>query len=82
MSWCKICGSDKYVKFRTTHFWSMCQICWEESDPPITRTEFDRKFWHPKDDAPEPTKREFYEDYKTSGLAFEKYKEQTTVDMG
>jgi hypothetical protein len=47
----------------------------------LTREEFDRRYWKSEgpDKVPASTRREFYSDYKESGLSFAEYVRQTTT---
>jgi len=75
---CRICGSDNQITFYWTHMMAMCRLCHAHGPPPIPYADFDDRYWSGSDDVPYSTRKEFYSDYKTSGLSFERYCEETT----
>jgi len=76
--YCRICGTDKQVIFRSTHQWFMCDLCHLSSATPISYEDFNSRYWSSVDDVPAATRDEFYSDYKTSGQTFEMYRQQTS----
>jgi len=75
---CRICGSDNTIVFYLTHMMAMCRPCHAQGVQPIPYADFDDRYWSSADDVPCSTRKEFYSDYKTSGLSFERYCEETT----
>ena len=79
--YCRICGTDKWVEFRMTHMWCLCDLCHLQSAVPIAYSDFDSRYWNPSDDVSPLTRREFYSDYKSSGLTFEMYRNRTSEKL-
>ena len=75
---CRICGTYSGVLFFSTHMMSLCGPCHSESPIPVTYNEFNGRYWNGDNDVPNETRKEFYDDYKTSGLTFNDYISQTT----
>jgi len=77
---CRICGTERDVKFRLRSLMSLCATCHSTTPKKASRDYFDKKYWGKyAKDVPERTKREFFSDYKTSSCkSVAEYYEQTT----
>lgn len=78
--YCKICGSEENVKVHWNKgFQALCNLCSEETPEKIGKSEFDQKYWgEDYQDVPASTRKEFYDDYRTSTHTFEEYVIATT----
>jgi len=78
---CRICGGGDNIAFYWKYVMAMCQLCHVHSVPPISYGKFDERYWAADDDVPVRVRREFYSDYKVSGLSFERFLEETTYEV-
>lgn len=78
--YCKICGSTHNVMFYLDKgMQSLCDKCAPETPDKIGRSEFDQKYWGENyQEVPNSTRKEFYDDYRTSTHTFEEYVIATT----
>jgi hypothetical protein len=83
--YCKVCGSEENVKFYPNKLQALCKFCADETP---NKVGFDRfvSFYFPGDDiyhgeVPYSTKKEFYDDYRTSTYNLENYKQATSVSV-
>jgi hypothetical protein len=67
--YCRICGDESGVEFRGRSRMALCESCHTDTPRKVSREEFDRVFWGTGPEAAdvhESTRREFYDDYRTS----------------
>jgi len=74
---CRICGSEQDVKFYDGRRGVLCASCAADTPAKVSRAEFDAACWDEGDDAHEPTRAAFYEDYRASSFTLEAYIAQT-----
>jgi transcription initiation factor TFIIIB Brf1 subunit/transcription initiation factor TFIIB len=70
---CRICGSEKDVEYRAGRRGALCASCASDTPDKVSRAEFDAAYWDEGDDAHEPTRAAFYEDYRNSPHSLEAY---------
>ena len=87
MSYCRICGAEGYeengVKWFPFKHNTLCASCADDTPNKVSREEFDATYWLGEDGQIDQTimhstKREFYDDYKSSNLTLEQYIARTT----
>lgn len=78
MSYCRICGDENGVTWRPTKRNYLCESCNADTPRKVSRERFDAAYWSADDDTPESTRREFYDDYRTSNLTLADYIVRTT----
>lgn len=78
---CRICGAgtESGVIYSSDHGMALCLRCEMDTPPKVGRAEFDRVYWGSGfANVPESTRREFYDDYRTSTLRLKSYIAATT----
>ncbi len=84
---CRICGDENNTKYYATKRQTLCRSCSKHTPAKVSRVVFDSEYWwnaeaQQLEHAPESTKREFYQDYLSSGHASVKsYAEATTSSI-
>ena len=68
---CRICGSEQDVKFYDGRRGVLCASCAADTPAKVSRADFDAAYWDGGDDAHEPTRVAFYEDYRASSFTLE-----------
>jgi hypothetical protein len=87
MSYCRICGDEKNVRYRPAQGQSLCNSCWQDTPAKVSRESFERAYWKRDDgsdgreDVPESTRREFYADYLASTNTLKDYLASTTSSI-
>jgi len=80
--YCRICGSEKDVKFYPAKRQSLCKWCAADTPSKLSRDEFEKRYWGAEvDTVPTFFRREFYSDYLASDCDMEKYIDQTTSSV-
>lgn len=78
---CKICG-DENAKYYPSKLGSFCPTCAKETPRKVSRECFDLAYWgKERETVPESTKREFYDDYKSSVCNLERYIAETQTEV-
>jgi monomeric isocitrate dehydrogenase len=75
--YCRICGNEENVTLRTGRRGLLCDSCAADTPAKVSREAFDAAYWDKGDDAHEPTRAAFYEDYRASSFTLEAYIAQT-----
>lgn len=80
---CKICGDENRVEYRPRSGMFLCPYCHKETPAKATRDEFDHLYWGDDiETVPQSTRKEFYEDYRTSNYGpVAEYIKATTSDV-
>jgi hypothetical protein len=63
---CRVCGAEGGVEYRSRSRMALCGACHKGTPAKVGREEFDRLYWDGDESVPESTRREFYDDYRTS----------------
>lgn len=75
---CRICGTEKKVKFYPSKRQALCQYCAEDTPPKVGRESFEAKYWGAEvSNVPDAIRREFYSDYLASSCNVEQYMADT-----
>lgn len=77
--YCRICGDEEGIEFYPKQRQVLCRTCKRNTPSKVSRSEFDRAYWHDAPDVADSTKREFYSDYLASSYAVKEYIQISTM---
>ena len=79
---CSICGDEKADYYFSKHQ-SLCKTCNSETPNKLGFSQFVLTYFGPNaiETVPASTRKEFYDDYKTSRYTIDQYIKQTTEEV-
>ena len=82
MSYCRICGDKSGTQYYPTKHNTLCPTCAADTPDKVSRAAFNVAYWGDTwEEVPQPTRGEFYDDYRASTCTLAEYIEETR-EMG